>query len=277
MMNSQSVGDSDPLSSGPRRKPRALGFRGRGRLLAAMTVVSVVTGLSGLTPDQVLAGEGHAGSSYVHSEQSDCIACHKFNRTLSHPVGTPAVRSLPAGFPLPDGRLACITCHDVTPERGGGRSPVLRGGRSGTAFCAQCHDETKLAGRGAHQQGIPWAHLPAAGDARGEARHVLDIESQTCMACHDGSNASDAGAHAASRGGERNLSDHPIGAAYRNKPADSHGDAIRLVSARSLDPRIRLFANTVGCGSCHSVYSHEDNLLVMSNFQSQLCLKCHIE
>jgi predicted CXXCH cytochrome family protein len=51
----------------------------------------------------------------------------------------------------------------------------------------------------------------------------------------------------------------------------------RLVSVASLDQRIRLFDKAVGCGSCHSVYSKNAQLLVMSNDKSRLCLSCHIE
>ncbi|MCC6676430.1 MAG: hypothetical protein IT436_04740 [Phycisphaerales bacterium] len=63
---------------------------------------------------------------------------------------------------------------------------------------------------------------------------------------------------------------------YRSRPADSDSDSIDVVPAAALDRRIRLFDRTVGCGSCHNVYSQQSKLLVMSNQGSQLCLKCHV-
>jgi hypothetical protein len=69
--------------------------------------------------------------------------------------------------------------------------------------------------------------------------------------------------------------DHPIGVQYR--ATRSSGDEVRLVPANRLDKRVRLFDNTVGCGSCHSVYSKQSNQLVMSNLGSKLCLTCHAE
>ncbi|MHC4317018.1 MAG: cytochrome c3 family protein [Planctomycetota bacterium] len=48
-----------------------------------------------------------------------------------------------------------------------------------------------------------------------------------------------------------------------------------LKPAASLDRRIRLFDNRVGCGSCHSPFADDEALLVMSNLRSRLCLSCH--
>lgn len=96
------------------------------------------------------------------------------------------------------------------------------------------------------------------------------------MACHDGASASDAGLHGlgARRDGQfSRTQEHPIGVRYQN----NREREIRLVNPASLDKRVRLFDQTVGCGSCHSVFSKQKQLLVMDNLGSRLCLSCHVE
>lgn len=96
------------------------------------------------------------------------------------------------------------------------------------------------------------------------------------MGCHDGATAGDAGVHAGSRRTDSGVpKEHPIGVVYRSH--HDQVDPVTLVDRRRLDARVRLFNETVGCGSCHSVYSKQDKLLVMSNQQSRLCLSCHVE
>jgi predicted CXXCH cytochrome family protein len=68
--------------------------------------------------------------------------------------------------------------------------------------------------------------------------------------------------------------DHPIGVRYTQRRA---AGAASLVPASALDSRIQLFDNQVGCNSCHSPFSTEKGLLVMSNERSGLCLSCHRE
>jgi predicted CXXCH cytochrome family protein len=96
------------------------------------------------------------------------------------------------------------------------------------------------------------------------------------MGCHDGASASDAGGgvHAKQMRQGEGGADHPIGIPMRATSRTKDGD-FKIANAASLDHRIRLFSGAVGCGSCHSVYSKEPKLLVMSNRGSALCLQCH--
>ena len=69
------------------------------------------------------------------------------------------------------------------------------------------------------------------------------------------------------------MTEHPVGVRYRRDAGRRSGSP--LVPLDAVDPRIRLFDDRVGCGSCHSPYSTRDDQLVMSNERSRLCLSCH--
>ncbi|MFO0829394.1 MAG: cytochrome c3 family protein [Phycisphaerales bacterium] len=214
---------------------------------------------------------------------STCTGCHRLQQSFSHPVDFAPSSTIPSSLPLHGGRMTCTTCHDPVTARGHAEQPArglsfLRGGDTVSTICSACHDA--MSGRaGVHGKGIPWAHLESAKKDR-RADHGADPESQSCMSCHDGVNASDAGAHSVrgmgSRGLPGELGDHPIGVVF-GAPALRGQPEIRLVSPARLDRRIRLFDRAVGCGSCHNPYARSDALLVMSNHRSQLCLACHVE
>jgi predicted CXXCH cytochrome family protein len=234
---------------------------------------------------------------------AQCDRCHRFARGLSHPVSVPA----PAGMtklPLESGRVVCITCHDdrtLEPHGTTGprysvnssSDPMLRTD-SVDSLCSTCH-EGGLRGSSVHATGLMRAHLegsdlsrPAGSSQSGRrsgARAALsserfDAETAACLNCHDGSVASDVGNHVDSMhrsgsggmGGMDGPSSHPIGVLYK---ATSSRDAIELRAPGSLDQRIRLFDQRVGCGSCHSIYSGHQKELVFPNDRSALCLSCH--
>jgi predicted CXXCH cytochrome family protein len=104
-------------------------------------------------------------------------------------------------------------------------------------------------------------------------RATLDAESSACMSCHDGAIARESSLAIESMHG---VEGHPIGPQARMQPGSIH-DEFQLANTASLDHRVRLFGQAVGCGSCHSVYAGGENLLVMSNMKSRLCLSCHID
>jgi predicted CXXCH cytochrome family protein len=91
-----------------------------------------------------------------------------------------------------------------------------------------------------------------------------------CLSCHDGVIATDVGT--TSRTGGRSTKGHPVDVPYRTVGSRS---ARSLVPIGVLDPRFRLPEGRVRCESCHSRFSTQDNLLVMPNVGSQLCLSCH--
>ncbi|MGE5609531.1 MAG: hypothetical protein ACM359_09780, partial [Bacillota bacterium] len=121
------------------------------------------------------------------------------------------------------------------------------------------------------------AHLPKSSrQSPSPMAHTLavDSETSTCLSCHDGMMAT--GVTLGNDPGPRDhASNHPVGILYRT--AGRPPGAAMLNAASTLDPRIRLFDQRIGCGSCHSLYSKEESLLVMSNFHSRLCLSCHRE
>lgn len=69
-------------------------------------------------------------------------------------------------------------------------------------------------------------------------------------------------------------SDHPIGVLVSAK---STREDCTIRTPHAIDPRVRLYNNAIGCGSCHNVYSDQEDLLVMSNQRSALCLSCHVQ
>lgn len=215
-----------------------------------------------------------AGSNALLPDSANCTACHTMEDGFSHPVGIVATMRVPAALPLNDGRITCETCHDG--ELGQGHSSRAAVGRDFLrlpeelgSLCSACHGSG--AGRAVHGTGGSRAHLVATDLRRGTPR--IDEESLSCMGCHDGMTATDAGSHqsAINKLGQ----DHPIGVIADEARRDREDWGLR--PARSIDRRVRLFGRSVGCGSCHSVYSKRDNLLVMSNQGSALCLACHVQ
>ena len=112
-----------------------------------------------------------------------CLGCHDGRRARQelHPIG----RSFgsgqivqPEGWPVPDGKLGCITCHDVRRACDGDRvrptdNPAFLRGHKGPAlltFCSRCHVATE-------------AH------ARRNPHHMVTKSKepmrQACQFCHD--------------------------------------------------------------------------------------------
>lgn len=217
----------------------------------------------------ILVPKGFALAEPTLSGIQSCSGCHRFESILSHPVGTRPQNSVP--FPLEDGRMTCLTCHDDRTQVGHRKTgnPLLRGG--GKFICLECHQASPTSRLDAHGSGLTKAHLSAA--PRSELKMSgLDPESRTCVQCHDGMTASDVGGHQTMGNRGDPGREHPVGVRY---PQLGRGD-VALASPARLDHRVRLFEGMVGCGSCHSVYSRMENLLVISNQKSQLCQTCHV-
>lgn len=208
------------------------------------------------------------------SIDSACSNCHNFDPDFSHPVGVTPNGRVPSHLPLEEGRISCVTCHDDSDHgRAGDR---IRPTLDAPSFCAQCHDGSTAERRAGHGS-VGRAHLQvnSTETTPGLASPGLYDETRTCMACHDGMVAADAGRHVSATTSNTNPVEHPVGIPYREREARRRG--IDLVSLHRLDPRVRLFDGLIGCGSCHSVYSSEADLLVMSNLRSKLCLACHAQ
>ncbi len=216
-----------------------------------------------------------SGASKNHDTTAgSCTQCHTFDPVLSHPVGVRPSMAVPAGFPLENGQISCTTCHTDEQHASGGSGAMLRPGMDQANMCQQCH--AAGTGRAIHHGSPMKAHLAGSELHFTRSRPAVPATEETrdCMACHDGSIAMDAGSHRVQIDSDMGSSDdHPVGVLYRSAPGRS--EAIILKDAARLDRRVRLFSSTVGCGSCHSVYSKQKALLVMENRGSRLCLQCH--
>lgn len=222
---------------------------------------------------------------------SRCSGCHQPDPRFSHPVGVEPSLEVPAPFPLVNGKIECITCHagDDPADHAATREskkPLLRTERTGLAFCALCHESGQTDRRNMHAYAMGTAHQVWKVDTGQKTfdshpvrsdRFLMDNdERESCLSCHDGTVASNAVHTEYGTGGKVSGVigiGHPVGVPYRvSNPGDSD---VTLRPAASLDSRIRLFNGQVNCGSCHNLFSKEDNLLVMSNYRSALCLSCH--
>lgn len=285
--------DSTPLSSTPWRLPSA------GWLMACSFLVGSLLGMLTLavsatpTADAALSAGLTAPPPTVFTD-AQCLRCHQVDAAFSHPVDRAPTMAMPAGMPLTNGKITCVTCHQDTAaahaEARKTHNKLLRGGLDAPHFCMQCHDAAQTTRATQHGAALGKAHLrwparreprplttPHAAAAAPIQQH--DAESRTCMACHDGSVASDHGPTNRARGETAIGKGHPTGVPYMNR-RDARGRTtadMPLRPAAALDSSIRLFDGNVGCGSCHSPYSQEPALLVMSNDRSKLCLSCHVD
>ena len=97
------------------------------------------------------------------SSDAGCLHCHEDgpHEVGMEPVlvddGTGEHAKLPETWPLADGRVACLTCHDEPACDGAVMDPdnrfFLRGGPYGTIgeFCASCHTVEQLGSYNPHQ------------------------------------------------------------------------------------------------------------------------------
>lgn len=221
------------------------------------------------------AGPPVAHPTVDSSGSGSCIDCHAMAVELTHPVDVVPTMAVPDGLPLHAGRLTCTTCHDV--QRSGSVA-FLRGdaGLGAIGWCGQCHDPGTARVADVHALAMPRAHYGASSHrfaSIGATPAGPDAESTTCLACHDDNLASGGRIRIGSGrpfGGSMLGGNHPIGVLQAPRGIGDH-----IVQPHELDPAIRLYDGRVGCGSCHSPYAPHEDLLVMSNDRSRLCLNCH--
>ncbi len=145
----------------------------------------------------------------IAMEQIDpvCWSCHDGQRAHRevHPVGRLFIEGQvikPEGWPVPDDKLACVTCHDIrsacdhAEARPTINSAFLRGtpGESPRRFCGHCHASTD------HAQRRYSPHIMLDGQGR-------PLET-VCTFCHQ-TTTSAAGAMV--RTGEADLRADPVG------------------------------------------------------------------
>ena len=204
---------------------------------------------------------------------SRCVGCHAdLKRAQPHPVDIDSNIRLPDDMPLVNGRLGCITCHfshsfsDKYQNRSGN---LLRRSARGTFFCAACHRRIDEKGH------VVFENIHRDSYRLSARNSSLDTYTLQCVECHDRylDRTFDYDATGKSRSFNRR-SNHPVGVSLaqisaRNPHKFNHPD--------TLPQNVRLFNGKIGCGTCHNAFSKEKFMLVMNNWRSQLCLKCHIK
>ncbi len=107
-----------------------------------------------------------------------------------------------------------------------------------------------------------------------KTRHstALGVESQ-CLVCHDGTVGEDVHGGVTAPGVGSAGSSHPVGVPYLSRPRGFSDNS--LLPVASLDERLVLPEGRVECVTCHDPFSTAEDLLVMSNHGSSLCLSCH--
>jgi predicted CXXCH cytochrome family protein len=206
-----------------------------------------------------------------------CARCHAVNANASHPVGVTPSMAIPlARYLDAEGRVTCLTCHDVHKEQRGGSDAqpskgLLRGHVRGRAFCETCHRPELLGSQWQHGTSVPYAHTQGQLTPHDDGA-PLDEYSAQCLSCHEGS-VSQRGVVDLREGtfqhGEIGMT-HPVGVAY---PRGS--DAAGYTSIHALPQGVLLFNGKVGCLSCHNLYSARPGLLAMDMTGSALCVACH--
>lgn len=203
----------------------------------------------------------------VDSQEKLCGRCHANALQVSHPSGFTPQQKIPAQYPLDwKGDVTCSTCHDVHGQTQG----LLRGNKSGRAFCLSCHSESFFAGMADRGTSIQLSgHL-----ARSDAPVSIDLDpfSRQCLSCHADRGDSlniyvDQRGIVRHSGGSGN---HPIGMRY-----DEAKGVGLYRRAADLPAAILLPEGKVSCVSCHVGYSKKHGALVITNKHSALCMECH--
>ena len=213
--------------------------------------------------------------------------CHEYDPVLNHAVDVTLTGAVPAGMELDDkSRVTCLTCHESStfiPDPNTTDTRFLDS-PAGSGFCGSCH-----AGLGStprersHWQFSKSAHL---GDINPKSKSEkdlfgsseIDAESRNCLSCHDDvtvtvPSTNESAMERADRWSK--MADHPIGMDYSKVVMGGKYRSKFYNYPLSQDNGIRLFDGSMGCGSCHSLYSQKKSNLVMENRRSQLCKQCH--
>ncbi len=129
-----------------------------------------------------------------------CAACHSGTGPRSHPMDAPADATVLAatadagGLVGDDGRLTCLSCHDVH-DSASGSLLRFRGGADGS--CEACHDRA--------EHGDRWHPEESCSDCH-ELHGQAVLDSSDCGSCHEEQRAR---AAAGGHGDARCLDCHP--------------------------------------------------------------------
>jgi len=194
-----------------------------------------------------------------------CNRCHASGKIMAniHPLRkVPPKISVPKGWPLTDGALTCLTCHDQGHEDQPRRLWMLHGGPYATprAVCRNCHNTTDLEASKIHQEinegkSCEMCHKTRPRPGKDTIKTVTFIAypDLLCLRCHD-QNAADG-------------SVHHVGVLGRELEPDH------------IPAELPLFNNRVICATCHNPHLLDaSNMRLRASLQlSGLCLGCHKE
>lgn len=228
--------------------------------------------------DQCGLCHGTADSKYEPADlppvSSDiCITCHSgMTGSMSHPVNITPGHLPPPKMPLVNGRLSCLTCHFVHPtslRANAFRRSLLRKAGMGAQFCMTCHRS------GGNEHTLFEKAHPVSRPNTGR-QLALDAYTLQCAQCHDGHlrpRRAVVGSGKRIRSSNR-PGQHPVGVLLADVAANNPK---RFKPLALLSEQMRLYDGRIGCGTCHSAYSKEKNMLVTDNRAGGLCLQCHIK
>ena len=130
-----------------------------------------------------------------------CDRCHASGKIMAniHPLRkVPPTITVPKGWPLTDGALTCLTCHDQGHEDQPQRRWMLHGGPYATprAACRNCHNAADLEASRIHQEinegkSCEMCHKTRPSPGRDTIKTVTFIADPDllCLRCHDQSAA----------------------------------------------------------------------------------------
>jgi len=138
------------------------------------------------------AGKKLRGADVVQT----CQRCHASGKILgmSHPMDlVPAGFTVPAGWPLADGRLTCITCHLPGHVGDGGKHYLRFQGERRTDVCFRCHRRVEGTQVNPHmrvareKEGCEVCHArkPVYGTDTRETVTFRAGINIVCLSCHD--------------------------------------------------------------------------------------------
>ncbi|MDD4890802.1 MAG: hypothetical protein PHU85_12840, partial [Phycisphaerae bacterium] len=213
--------------------------------------------------------------------ESQCLACHngKRARQCMHPAGVPPTYArIPdaAKWPLQNGRLACLTCHDARLAcnkpafRPANNAVFLRNIRPGAAadtFCANCHPPEQYSKLNPHvmlDAGgvierrclVCHTRLPDRNALRRTGMPLLRADmTEVCLGCHRRHSDINPKGHLGqpvTRAVSAYIRDRDIGVLYEylKRTTTSQPDAVDF--PRALNP-----PNTIACATCHNPHQQK--------------------
>jgi predicted CXXCH cytochrome family protein len=225
-----------------------------------------------------------------------CNRCHTkaFVTIEIHPVNVPVAdemkHRIPTTWPLYNGKLSCLTCHDAIPQTYND-FPVkwtnprfLRGApyQNKVDFCLTCHPKSKFEKENPHKKQL---------DAQG------NIIKQSCLTCHEEAPDPDKNNNintVALRGDSICLGCHPEhSAGHRPLKGPIALSSDMLASIKKADKerslKIPFINNHMQCGTCHNphekgvlrqndaAYGAGEKYFLRANGEYDLCIICHAD